>query len=38
MLTIDDIRAIPLFSTLEVAELELLARTSEDLHLGADMS
>jgi thioredoxin reductase (NADPH) len=35
MLTIDDMRAIPWFSTLEVAELELLARTSEDLHLGA---
>ena len=35
MLTIDDIRAIPLFSTLAVAELELLARTSADLHLGA---
>jgi len=35
MLTIDDIRAIPLFSTLAMAELELLARTSADLHLGA---
>jgi thioredoxin reductase (NADPH) len=35
MLTIDDIRAIPLFSTLAIAELELLARTSADLHLGA---
>jgi len=35
MLTIDDIRAIPLFSTLAVTELERLARTSADLHLGA---
>lgn len=35
MLTIDDIQAIPLFSTLAVTELELLARTSADLHLGA---
>jgi len=35
MLTIDDIRAIPLFSTLAMAELELLAQTSADLHLGA---
>jgi len=35
MLTIDDIRAIPLFSTLAVAELERLAQTSADLHLGA---
>jgi len=35
MLTIDDIRAIPLFSTLGVPELELLARTSADLRLGA---
>lgn len=35
MLTIDDIRQIPLFSTLAVAELELLARTAADLHLGA---
>jgi thioredoxin reductase (NADPH) len=33
MLTIDDIRAIPLFSTLAVTELERLARTSADLHL-----
>jgi thioredoxin reductase (NADPH) len=33
MLTIDDIRRIPLFSTLAVAELERLARTSADLHL-----
>ena len=35
MLTIDDVRAIPLFSTLAVAELERLAETSADLHLGA---
>ena len=35
MLTIDDIRAIPLFSTLPVTELERLAQTSADLHLGA---
>ena len=34
MLTIDDVRAIPLFSTLAVPELERLARTSADLHLG----
>jgi thioredoxin reductase (NADPH) len=35
MLTIGDVRAIPLFSTLEVTELERLAQTSADLHLGA---
>jgi thioredoxin reductase (NADPH) len=35
MLTIDDIRTIPLFSTLARTELELLARTSADLHLAA---
>jgi thioredoxin reductase (NADPH) len=35
MLTIDDVRAIPLFSTLAVSELEHLAQTSADLHLGA---
>lgn len=35
MLTIDDIRSIPLFSTLAPAGLERLARTSADLHLGA---
>jgi thioredoxin reductase (NADPH) len=35
MLTIDDIRSIPLFSTLAVSELELLARTSADLHLAS---
>ena len=33
MLTIDDVAAIPLFSSLPVAELEKLARTSADLHL-----
>ena len=35
MLTIDDVRSIPLFSTLALAELERLAETSADLHLGA---
>jgi thioredoxin reductase (NADPH) len=35
MLTIDEIRAIPLFSTLAAADLERLARTSADVHLGA---
>jgi len=35
MLTIDDVRSIPLFSTLAVAELERLAETSADLHLAA---
>jgi thioredoxin reductase (NADPH) len=35
MLTIDDVRTIPLFSTLPVTELERLAQTSADLHLGA---
>src|SRR4028118_1210435 len=35
MLTIDDVREIPLFSTLAVTELELLAKTSADLHLDA---
>src|SRR5581483_6865469 len=35
MLTIDDVAAIPLFSELPPAELERLARTSADLHLGA---
>jgi thioredoxin reductase (NADPH) len=33
MLTTDDIRAIPLFSTLGDSELENLAHTSADLHL-----
>ena len=35
MLTIDDIRSIPLFSTLDVTELERLAHSSADLHLSA---
>src|ERR1700692_2139343 len=35
MLTIDDIRALPLFSTLPDNELERLAQTSADLHLCA---
>jgi len=35
MLTIDDIRAIPLFSTLPAAEIERLAQTSADLRLAA---
>jgi len=35
MLTIDDIRAVPLFLTLAVPELERLAQTSADLHLAA---
>jgi thioredoxin reductase (NADPH) len=35
MLTIDDIRAIPLFSALPDNELKLLAHTSADLHLCA---
>jgi thioredoxin reductase (NADPH) len=34
MLTIDDIRSVPLFSTRAVTELEHLAQTSADLHLG----
>jgi thioredoxin reductase (NADPH) len=34
MLTSDDVAAVPLFSTLPAAELERLARTSADLHLG----
>jgi thioredoxin reductase (NADPH) len=33
MLTVEDVVAIPLFSTLPRAELERLARTSADLHL-----
>src|SRR5262245_33193650 len=35
MLTIDDLAAIPLFSALPAAELERLARTSADIHLGS---
>jgi thioredoxin reductase (NADPH) len=34
MLTIDDLRSIPLFSALAVTELQRLAQTSADLHLG----
>ncbi|MBM4269220.1 MAG: FAD-binding protein [Deltaproteobacteria bacterium] len=33
MLTIDDVRTVALFSGLEEPELELLARTSADMHL-----
>ena len=35
MLTVDDVAAIPLFSALPASELERLASTSADLHLGA---
>ena len=35
MLTIEDVRSIPLFSTLALADLERVAQTSADLHLGA---
>jgi thioredoxin reductase (NADPH) len=35
MLTIDDVRAIPLFATLAASELERLAKTSADIHLAA---
>ena len=35
MLTIEEIRAVPLFSALATAELELLRKTSADIHLGA---
>ena len=35
MLNIDDVRSIPLFSTLAVADLERLAESSADLHLAA---
>lgn len=35
MLTIDDVRTIPLFGTLADPELEHLAATSEDIHLSA---
>ena len=34
MLTVDEVAAIPLFSALPAADLERLARTSADLHLG----
>jgi thioredoxin reductase (NADPH) len=33
MLTPEEVRAIPLFSTLAATELELLAKTSADIHL-----
>ncbi len=35
MLTADDVKSIPLFSSLATADLERLARTSADLHLAA---
>jgi len=35
MLTIDDVAAIPLFSSLPAVDLERLARTSADLHLAS---
>jgi thioredoxin reductase (NADPH) len=35
MLTAEDLTAIPLLSTLSASDLERLARTSEDIHLGA---
>jgi thioredoxin reductase (NADPH) len=35
MLTPEEVRAIPLFSTLAAPELELLARTSADIHLAS---
>src|SRR5262252_9596530 len=35
MLTTDEVRAIPLFASLETKDLEHLARTSEDIHLRA---
>ena len=35
MLTIDDVRTIPLFSSLSAAEVERLAQTSADIHLAA---
>src|SRR5436190_8832453 len=34
MLTVDDVAAVPLFSGLPAGELERLARTSADIHLG----
>lgn len=34
MLTIDEVRAVPLFSALAVAELELIRKTAADIHLG----
>src|SRR5262245_38620378 len=35
MLTAEDVAAVPLFAALPAAELERLAHTSADLHLGA---
>ncbi|HEY4404516.1 MAG TPA: FAD-dependent oxidoreductase [Xanthobacteraceae bacterium] len=35
MLTIDDVAAVPLLSSLPAADLERLARTSADIHLGS---
>lgn len=35
MLTVEDVAAVPLFSSLPQSELERLARTSADLHLSA---
>ena len=35
MLTIEDVSAVPLFSTLPKNNLERLARTSADLHLNS---
>jgi len=35
MLTVDDIRAVPLFATLADTDLERLAQTSADMHLAA---
>ena len=34
MLTVDEVSAVPLFSTLPASNLERLARTSADIHLG----
>jgi len=35
MLTVDDVQKVPLFSSLAAPELQLLVRTSADMHLGA---
>jgi thioredoxin reductase (NADPH) len=35
MLTVEDVRAVPLFASLAAPELEHLARTSADIHLAA---
>ena len=34
MLTVDEVSAVPLFSALPASNLERLARTSADIHLG----